>query len=129
MLMELTQSELRNEVIVTLIKQDVVTALEKAKSLTNFQEGSENFKQLEVYASYGDLGRMIRLIMDKPFVDQLSSQIQDNLIDAVQQLMHDFCNLAYRYYNIHDFELTDELVPVMRAMVAWSKGVQDYVEV
>ena len=50
-------------------------------------------------------------------MSNLTDKMKQTLIDGVLTMKTALCGIAYDYYSMHDFEVTDAIVPVMREVV------------
>ena len=58
----------------------------------------------------------------------LTDNMKEILVDGINDLKGSICLDAYHYFQIHDFEPTEQVIPLMRTVVevALEKGVNEF---
>ena len=68
--------------------------------------------------AYNDLVEAIAVAMAIKDMASLTNVLKTTLVDGVRTLKREVAELAWDYYTYNDFELTDELIPILRDVVA-----------
>ena len=64
-----------------------------------------------------DLLQAIGVVQEMKSVKYLSDNMKQTLTDGLNSLKLEISKLAYDYYSTHDFEPTEEVIPIMRDVV------------
>ena len=55
---------------------------------------------------------------------EISSAVRDVLVEqGINKILPVFIQAAYKYYSLHEFEVTEETIPCMRSVIADYYGV------
>ena len=66
-----------------------------------------------------DLIRALDLFKNMAGLKYLSDGMKAQLVDGFLAVKYDICHIAYRYYETHDFECTESIIPLMREVVMY----------
>jgi len=72
-----------------------------------------------------DLLNAVGLAADTAGILNLTDAMKNSIVEGIQELRASIALKAFEYYKTHDFEPTDEIIPIMRYVVevAARKGV------
>lgn len=111
-------AEQRTQVPIAVVDEVQTTIIALQKRL-------EKEHNAEIDSRIRDLMSSILAIQSTKGLDNLTESMKNTLISGLTEVSDTISLLAFRYFQTHDFEPTDEIIPVMRNVVrvALAKGV------
>lgn len=110
----------RQQVPVTVVTEVMTVLLSVNKKLS-----SMDLNDPMLPTRINDILGSINLIKSTAGLTHLSEVMKNSLVSGITELRDGICIEAYTYYQINEFDPTEQIVPIMRTVVevALAKGV------
>ena len=106
----------------TQVPASVVDEVQTTMIALNQRLEQEN--DINLQARIRDTMEAVYVVKNTQGLIFLTDSMKNSLVSGVSELMEMICMLAFRYYQLNDFEPTEQLIPVLRKVVevALQKG-------
>lgn len=90
---------------------------EVQQSVVALQKRLANERSSELTSSFRDVMEAICVVKNTEGILFLPDAMKTALNDGMDSLIHHICLLAYVYFKTHEFEPTEQVIPIMRRVV------------
>lgn len=77
-----------------------------------------NSQDFEISSKVLDLYTSIYALKDTPGILNLSDQMKVSIVSGITTIKELICVKAFKFFRTTEFDVTDEIIPVMREIVA-----------